>query len=400
MLGLIKEAQKRISGVITHTPLIYSSSLSRMYGFEVHLKLENLQKTGSFKVRGAYNKISSLTGGEKSKGVIAASLGNHAQGVAWASSLLGVKSIIVMPETTPIVKFVATKSYGAEVIFHGKFFDEAYAHAVALAKDRSMAFIPPFDDDLVIAGQGTVGMEIMAALPDADAVIAPIGGGGLIAGIASAIKESGRDTAVFGVEAEASKSCIESLKADRPVEVERSVTLADGIAVKMVGERTFSVIKRHVEDVVAVSEEAIAAAILLLLERKKLVTEGAGAAPLAAIMEGKFRKIKKGVLVLSGGNIDVTMLDRVIRAGMLREGRIMRVSTVVEDSPGSLARLAAEIAALKANILHIIHQREAVDLPVRMIGLEIILEVEGQEHGEKVFKALGNKGYDVKRFPS
>ncbi|MDO8427326.1 MAG: threonine ammonia-lyase [Deltaproteobacteria bacterium] len=399
MLGLIKEAQKKIAGVITHTPLIFSSSLSRIYGFDCYLKLENLQKTGSFKVRGAYNKISSLTDKERSKGVVAASLGNHAQGVAWASSLLGVRSIIVMPETTPIVKFVATKSYGAQVIFHGKFFDEAYDHAAALSKERGMAFIPPFDDDLVMAGQGTIGLEIIAALPDVDAVIVPIGGGGLISGISSAIKEAGSNAAIFGVEAEASKSCMESLKAGRPVDVERRATLADGIAVKRVGDRTFPIIKKYVEDVVSVGEESIAASILLLLERKKLIAEGAGAAPLAAIMEGKIPKIRKGVLVLSGGNIDVTMLDRVIRAGMLKEGRIMRISTVVEDSPGFLARLAAEIADLKANILHIIHQREAMDLPVRMIGLEIILEVEGREHGEKVFRTLGEKGYSVKRYP-
>ncbi|MBI5643449.1 MAG: threonine ammonia-lyase [Deltaproteobacteria bacterium] len=397
MLDLIKAASLKIKSVMTHTPLIYSAYLTRLYGFDCYLKLENLQKTGSFKARGAFNKISSLSGAEKSRGVITASLGNHAQGVAWAASHLGVKSLIVMPQTTAIVKFVATKGYGAEIILYGNYFDEAYEYAKSLAKERSLAFIPPFDDDLVIAGQGTIGLEILAALPDADLVVVPIGGGGLISGISSALKESRTGVSVVGVEAEASQSCIASLKAGHPVDVERKTTIADGIAVKKVGDKTFSIIKNYVDDVVAVGEETISAAILLLLERKKLIVEGAGAAPLAAAMEDKLPKgAKKAVFVLSGGNIDVTMLDRVIRAGMLKEGRIMRLSTVVEDIPGSLARLTAEIAGLRANILHIIHQREAADLPVRMIRLEIILEVEGEDHAERIYKALEEKEYVVR----
>ncbi len=388
MLDLIKEASERLKKVITHTPLIYSSSLSRAYGVECYLKLENLQKTGSFKVRGAYNRISALTDEDKSRGVITASLGNHAQGVAWASSLLGVKSLIVMPESTPIVKLVATKSYGAEVLFHGNFFDEAYERAETLAVEKSMVFIPPFDDDLVIAGQGTVGAEIMAALSDADLVVVPIGGGGLISGIASAVKGIKKDVKVIGVESEASDSCIASLKAGRPVAVERKTTIADGIAVKRVGDRTFPIIQKYVDGVVAVSEESIAASILLLLERKKLIVEGAGASTIAAAMEGKLPAAKKAVFVLSGGNIDVTMLDRVIRAGMLKEGRIMRLSLVVEDVPGSLSKLTSEIASMRANILHITHQRDAMDVPVRMIRLDIILEVEGEEHKERIARRL------------
>lgn len=395
MLELIKKASEDLRAVITHTPLIHSSSLSRLYGFECHLKLENLQKTGSFKVRGAYNKIKSLTEEERKRGVIAASLGNHAQGVAWASSLLGVKSTIVMPETSPIVKFVATKGYGAEVVFHGKFFDEALDHALALAREKGYVFIPPFDDELIIAGQGTVGLEVLAALPDVDLITVPVGGGGLISGIASALKESGKAVKVIGVEAEAAPACVESLRAGHPVDVERRSTIADGIALKRVGDTTFGLIKKYVDGVVSVGEDTIAAAILLLLERKKLIVEGAGAVGLAAAMEGKLPKSKKAVFVLSGGNIDVTMLDRVIRAGMLREGRIMRLSTIVEDVPGSLAKLTADIAGLRANILHIIHQREAVDAPVRMIRLEIILEVEGQEHSERITRELRGKGYGV-----
>jgi threonine dehydratase len=393
MLGLINEAATRLRGVVNHTPLIQSGALSRLFGFEVALKLENLQKTGSFKIRGAYNKISSLTNEERSRGVIAASSGNHAQGVAWAAKLLGIRSMVVMPETTPIIKYMAAREYGAEVLFHGQFYDESFERAVDLSRKNNMTFIPPFDDDLVIAGQGTIGLELMEAA-DFDTVVVPIGGGGLIAGIASAIKESGRKVKVIGVEAEASKSCILSLKEGRPVDGGRKATLADGIAVKRVGEKTFPLIQKYVDDVVAVSEDTIAGAILMLMERKKLVVEGAGAVTIAAAMEGRLPKsAKKAVFVLSGGNIDVTVLDRVIRLGLLKEGRIMRLSATVKDVPGSLAKLTAEIAALKANILQVIHQRDAVDIPVGFTRLEIILEVEGREHGEKIRKMLEEKGY-------
>ncbi len=394
MLGLVKEAASRMKGVLNPTPLIHSGSLSRLFGFEVRLKLENLQKTGSFKVRGAYNKISSLTDEEKSKGVITASSGNHAQGVAWAASLLGIRSLVVMPETTPIIKYMAAREYGAEVVFHGKFFDESFERAVELSGKNGMTFIPPFDDHLVMAGQGTIGLEIIEMLADFDTIIVPVGGGGLIAGIASAVKESGKKVKVIGVEAEASKSCILSLKEGRPVDGGRQATLADGIAVKRVGEKTFPIIQKYVDDVVAVSEESIAGAILKLMERKKLVVEGAGAVTIAAAMEGRLpASAKKAVFVLSGGNIDVTVLDRVIRLGLLKEGRIMRLSAVVSDVPGSLAKLTAEIAALKANILQVIHQRDAVDIPVGFTRLEIILEVEGREHGEKIQKMLEEKKY-------
>lgn len=394
LLGLINEAALRLKGILNPTPLIHSGSLSRLFGFEVRLKLETLQKTGSFKVRGAYNKISSLSDEEKSRGVIAASSGNHAQGVAWAATLLGIRSMVVMPETAPIIKYMAAREYGAEVVFHGQFFDESYNRAVELSQKNGMTFIPPFDDNLVIAGQGTIGLEIIDALADFDTVVVPIGGGGLIAGIASAIKESGRKVKVIGVEAEASRSCILSLKEGRPVDGGRQATLADGIAVKRIGDKTFPLIQKYVDDVVAVSEESIAGSILKLMERKKLIVEGAGAVTIAAAMEGRLPKsAKKAVFVLSGGNIDVTVLDRVIRLGLLKEGRIMRLSAIVKDVPGSLAKLTAEIAAMKANILQVIHQRDAVDVPVGFTRIEVILEVEGMEHGEKIQKILKDKGY-------
>jgi len=396
MKDLINEAASRIKGVVTRTPVIPSSTLSRLFGFKVWLKLENLQKTGSFKVRGAFNKVSSLSVADKARGVVAASSGNHAQGVAWASSLLGVRSLIIMPENTPIVKFVATRGYGAEVIFHGDNFFEAYQFAIGYARDRGLAFIPPFEDDLVIAGQGTIGLEILEDLPDADTIVVPVGGGGLISGIASAVKSARPSITVIGVEAGASSSCIESLKQGRPVEVRGGPTIADGIAVKRVGDKTFALIRRFVDMVVDAGEDSIARAILQLLERKKLMVEGAGAVTIAAAMEGKLpRSTKKAVFVLSGGNIDVTMLDRVIRLGLLREGRIIKLATVIRDIPGTLAGLTALIAGLKANILHVIHQREAVEVPVDSIRLEIILEVEGFEHSERILKALKENGYEL-----
>lgn len=396
MFDLIKEAREVLRGVLQPTPLIFSSFFTKSFGFECRFKLENLQKTGSFKARGAYFRLRALKAEERERGVVTASSGNHAQGVAWAATLLGVRSVIVMPETTPIIKHVATRGYGGEVVFHGKSFDEAYARAEGMAREEGLVFIPPFDDELVMAGQGTVGLEIMEEFPEADSVIVPIGGGGLISGIAAAVKGVKKGVKVIGVEAESSASCIESLKAGRPVEVGRRPTIADGIAVKKVGAMTFPFIKKYVDDVVAVKEDTIAEAILKLLERKKLIVEGAGAVTLAAAMEGRLPKgIGRAVFVLSGGNIDVTTLDRIIRLGLKKEGRIMKVSTVVEDVPGSLARLTAEVAALKANILHIFHLREGTDVNIGSIRIDIILEVEGDEHAGKVERGLKEKGYDI-----
>lgn len=397
MLELIRQASKNIRKAVNTTPLIHSSFFSKLLGTECHLKLENLQKTGSFKARGAYNKILSLTKKEKAEGVITASSGNHAQGVAWASALLGVKSTIIMPESTPIIKYTATRGYGGEVIFHGRTFPEAHRYALALAEERGLAFIPPFDDELVMAGQGTIGLEIMEALPDVDSVVVPVGGGGLISGIASAVKGIKPDVKVYGVEAAASNSCVASLREGRPVEVEGSPTIADGIAVKRVGDKAWPIIRELVDHVVDVEEDTIAAAILKLLERKKLIVEGAGAVPIAAAMEGRLPQGGKTVFILSGGNIDVTALDKVIRLGLLREGRILKVATVLSDAPGSLARLTSVIASEKANILHVVHQREAIDVPVSRIRIEIILEVEGREHAGRVLKALDENGYEVGR---
>lgn len=397
MIELIREAARNIRKVISPTPLISSSFFSNLLGVDCRFKLENLQKTGSFKARGAYNRISLLSKDEKAAGVVTASSGNHAQGVAWASTLLGVKSIIVMPDSTPIIKYTATRGYGGEVIFHGNNFSEAYGYALAFAEREGLTFIPPFDDELVIAGQGTVGLEIMEALPGVDAVVAPIGGGGLISGIATAVKSIKPGVKVYGVEAEASNSCMASLREGRPVEVESKPTIADGIAVKNVGQKTFPIIRELVDHVVDVGEETIASAILKLLERKKLIVEGAGAVGLAAAMEGKLPRDGVTVFVLSGGNIDVTALDKVLRLGLQREGRIVRFTTVINDEPGSLARLTSIIAGQKASILHVVHQREAMDVPIGRIRLEVILEVEGRSHADRVIKAISGNGYEAER---
>ncbi|MFZ3071844.1 MAG: threonine ammonia-lyase [Thermodesulfobacteriota bacterium] len=379
--GLIREAKAAAKDVIRPTPLVYSTSFSSLFGTDIYLKLENLQKTGSFKPRGAYNKIRSLTGEEKKRGVIAASSGNHAQGVAWAATFCGVKSTIVMPETAPITKRVATAGYGASVVSHGSSFDEACARAIGIAAEKALTFIHPFDDELVMAGQGTIGLEIIEALPDVSTVIVPVGGGGLISGIATAVKEARKNVKVIGVKARSTRAGI--------------VTIADGIAIKKIGERPSRVIKKYVDDILSVSDVFIAEAILKLIERKKLVVEGAGAVGLAALMEGGLRAKGKTVIVLSGGNIDVTTLDRVIRLGLLKDGRVTRLAVEIADVSGALANLTSELAALKSNILHVIHMRDAIEVPIGRTKVELILEVEDNSHAKRIRKRLKEKGYET-----
>ena len=378
--GLIREAKAAAKGVIMPTPLVYSTSFSSLFGADIYLKLENLQKTGSFKPRGAYNKIRSLSNEEKRRGVIAASSGNHAQGVAWAASFCGIKSTIVMPETAPITKRVATAGYGASVVSYGSSFDDSCARAIELAREKGLAFIHPFDDELVMAGQGTIGLEIIEALPGVSTVIVPVGGGGLISGIATVLKETRKSVKVIGVRARRKDG---------------TATIADGIAIKKIGKKASFVIKKYVDDMVMVEEDSIAEAILKLLERKKLVVEGAGAVGLAALMEGKVKANGKTVIVLSGGNIDVTTLDRVIRTGLLKEGRVARLAVEIADVPGALAGLTSEIAGLKSNILHVNHMRDAVEVSVGMTKVELILEVEDDSHAKRIRKRLKQKGFET-----
>lgn len=403
LINLIKKASKKIRPFIPQTPVIHSSSFSSLYKRQILLKLENLQKTGSFKVRGAYFKISSLSKKGLKNGVITASSGNHAQGVAWAAGVAGTGAIVFMPETAPISKQVAARAYGARVVMAGRSFSDAYESAKAAALERNAAFIEPFDDELVIAGQGTIGLEVLKDLPDGSLVVVPVGGGGLISGVAAALKGQGRRIKVIGVEAGPSTPCIASLKAGLPVDakaprhgVPRSIAIADGIAVKRVGELTLPLIKKYVDDVVSVGEDSIAEAILKLLERKKLIVEGAGAVTLAAVMEGRLPKVSgKTLLVLSGGNIDVATLDRIIRLGLIREGRVVRVEADITDVAGSLAAFTKEIALLRANILHIRHRRDASDAPVGVARIEVALEVHGKGHARRLISQLTERGYKI-----
>jgi threonine dehydratase len=387
----IIEARKRISSFVHKTPLIYSLSFSRMTGAEVYLKAENLQKTGSFKVRGAFSRLGTLDSGK----VIAASMGNHAQGVAYAAAALGKCATIIMPLNAPIVKQEATKGYGAEVILHGESFSEALDFALSR---KDMTFIHAFDDEAVIAGQGTVGLEILEDLNDIDYVIVPVGGGGLAAGISLAFKNLSPKTQVIGVQTASAPAACTSFKEKMISTVPPSPTLADGIAVGRVGEKTFEIISRNVDDVVLVGEDSIAMAILLFLERKKLVVEGAGAVPLAALITDapRFRN-RRVVLVVSGGNIDFTLIDRIIRKGLLSSGRIVVFDVQVDDLPGRLHSLTGVIASHSANILDVVHDRLSLDLPLGKTRVVFTVETRGSGHFEEILADLIQKGFEVKK---
>jgi threonine dehydratase len=392
----VETARKRIKKAIRETPTVYSDSFSKLTGKEIFLKLENLQKTGSFKIRGAYNKLSQLGPSLRKKGVVAASAGNHAQGVAFASTSLGIQSTIVMPEGASIAKQMATRFYGGEVLLFGQDTDEALKHAQRLA-EGGKTFIHPFDDEQVIAGQGTIGLEILKESPDAEAIIVPVGGGGLISGIASIVKKRRPKMKVIGVQASHALSAFVSLKRKKIVEVKVSPTLADGIALCRVGARTFPLMQKWVDEIVTVEEDEIAAAILMLMERKRLVAEGAGAAPLAALLSGRCKiRAKKIVLVISGGNIDVHLLDRIIEKGLTRTGRIVHCGVLLKDVPGALAKISFLVGQYRANILHIIHERAARDIPIGFSKVTLVLETRGQEHIREIVRGMKKEGYQIR----
>lgn len=385
-LADIQKAREKIALYIHRTPLIRSNSLSSMTRADVHLKLENLQKTGSFKVRGAFNKLL----GVKENRVIAASMGNHAQAVAYAAASLNKRSVIVMPESAAIVKQEATRGYGAEVVLKGERFQDALDHA----RSRTDAlFIHPFDDDEVIAGQGIIGLEILDDLENVDAVLVPVGGGGLIAGIATAIKARSRTTQVIGVQTESATSACRSYQGKQLCEHVPANTIADGIAVGLVGTRTLELITSQVDDMLTVSENAIARAILLFLERKKLVVEGAGAVTLAALLEHGARFTgKRVVLVLSGGNIDFTLVDRIILKGLVSSNRISVFSVVLDDVAGSLHAVTGLIAEARANILDVVHDRLAGGVPISKTLVRFTVEVRNRAHLDELFGLLRAKG--------
>lgn len=393
----IRAAQRRIEGHIIRTPLVFSPTFSEMTGARVYLKLETLQKAGSFKVRGATNTILVNLDAAKDHGVVAGSAGNHAQGVAVAARSAGVKATIVMPEWASIAKQEATLAYGARVIIAGQTLEESVAHARTLAEE-GMLFIHPYDDDDVIAGQGTVGTEILDDLKETDMIIVPVGGGGLIAGIAMAVKEISPSCRIIGVQAVGCPSAYEALRTERAVCVPSKPSLADGIRVAQIGTRTLPVIRSLVERVVLVGEDAIADAMLRLIERKKVIAEGAGATPLAALLGGAIQ-IAPGstiVLVISGGNIDSPQLERTIHHALIRQGKIMRCSVVLNDHPGALARFIAVVAQGNGNILHIHHEQGAYDLPVHAVRVILEIETRGKEHIGSLTAALEQAGYEIR----
>lgn len=391
----IELAGDKIGKVILRTPVIYSEALSKMTGKEIFLKLENLQKTGSFKIRGAYYKLSRLSDPKRGREVVAASAGNHAQGVAYASSLLGIHSTIVMPEGAPLAKQMATRAYGGEVILFGRNTDEALCHARGM-EEAGKTFIHPFDDEEVIAGQGTIGLEILEDVPEVEGIVVPVGGGGLISGIATIVKKRKPGVKIIGVQSSHAPAALRSLERKRIVEVKVKPTLADGIAVGRIGEVTFPIIQQKVDEMVTVEEEEIASAILMLMERKRLVAEGAGASPLAALLSKGIKiKSKKVVLVISGGNIDVHLLDRIIEKGLTRTGRMARFEVLLRDVPGSLTKLTGLVAQHHANILHIIHERAARDIPIGFSKVILILETRGPDHIRQIREGLKKKGYSI-----
>ena len=394
----IESAARVIRGHVVETPCAHSRTLSEITGAEVYLKFENHQFTASFKERGALNKLSSLSAEEKRQGVIACSAGNHAQGVAYHANRLGIPATIVMPRYTPWVKVEHTQKHGAEVILEGEDFDAAKDHAKSVCRARALNFVHPYDDEKIIAGQGTVGLEMMRAYPELDTLVVAIGGGGLISGIATAARALKPSIEVIGVETRRFPSMYHALRGTK-AEFEAS-TIAEGIAVKEPGQLTREIIARLVADVVLVDEGDIEQAIVLLLEIEKTMVEGAGAAPLAALLRypERFRNRKVG-LVLGGGNIDPLMLAKIVERGMVRAGRLARIHVEITDLPGSLARVTACIAAQNANIDQVHHQRAFTNLTVQNAELEVVLKTRSPEHVAEIVAALGAAGFKARAYP-
>ncbi|MGQ9920885.1 MAG: threonine ammonia-lyase [Desulfobacca sp.] len=390
----IQAAQERLAGQIIQTPLVYSQTLSRRSGRQIYLKLENLQTTGSFKLRGSLNKLKLLPAAGTAFGVVAASAGNHAQGVAYAAALAGRPATIIMPQWASLSKQLATESYGGTVVRHGQTLAESLVRARELAQ-TGLTFIHPFDDPEIIAGQGTLGLELLAALPDLDAVLIPVGGGGLAAGVALAVKELHPQCRVYGVQTELVPSAQAAFAAGHPIAVASAPTLADGINVTCVGEHTFPILQRYLDGLALVSEDQIADAVLLLLERKKILSEGAGAVPAAALLQQLAAADlgRRVVLVISGGNMDVPLLERVLQRGLLHSRRLLSLSVILPDSPGSLGRLTTLLGQAGANILSLSHDRLGLDLPVQETRVKIDLETLGESHCQKIITTLVQAGY-------
>lgn len=395
-LSKIQTAARALKSKVINTPLIFSSALSRLFGCQLYLKLENLQRTGSFKVRGATYKLISALDHIGPGGVVAASAGNHAQGVALAARNADIEAFIVMPQWASIAKQEATRNYGGQVIIHGQNVAESLKLAQEMAADGK-TLIHPFDDPDIIAGQGTIGLEIAAALPDVDVAIAPVGGGGLLSGVAIALKSVCPSVKIIGVQTQACPSASEALRNGIPTIVKSTHSVADGISVKQIGKIPCKVLSRLLDDLILVHEDDIIASILMLLERKKMLVEGAGAAPLAALIGGslKLSSQSKVVLIISGGNMDISLLDRIIHRGMLKNGRIMRLGIMLDDRPGSLAKLLESIAALNANVLHIQHERNDKEMPLFTTRVNLDLETRSSTHVAEIYKGIQAAGYYI-----
>lgn len=395
-LETIKEARSNIQDSIKKTPLLECPTLEKQVGGKVFFKLENLQKTGSFKIRGALNRIAHLTDEEKKRGVIASSAGNHAQGIALGATAQGIKSTIVMPETAPIAKVVATKNYGAEVVLCGEVYDDAYAKAREIEKATGAVFLHPFDDEYVIAGQGTIGMEILEEMPDIDTILVPIGGGGILAGIATAAKSINPNVRVIGVESENAASMTEALKRGDCCEVCGCATIADGIAVRKVGCKTLELAKKYVDEVVTVSDQEIADAILFLMEKSKVVAEGAGATPLAAILAGKIDcKGRKVCSVVSGGNIDVNLIERVLNRALIHNGRRYEFKVVVNDKIGEVEKVLHVLTTNRANVIYITQSVYKAKLGINKQELTLVIECSDMNHRNEIIGKLKDAGYDI-----
>jgi threonine dehydratase len=395
-LDAIQAARMRAAGIIKVTPLDFSTTFSALCRREIHLKLENLQKTGSFKVRGALNKIQQLPEEKRKHGVVTASAGNHAQGLAYAGRIAGVPVTVVMPTLAALSKVVATESYGAEVVLAGRDYSEAFEQASALARERGATFVHAFDDRQIITGQGTLGLEILEQLPDVDTIVVPVGGGGLLAGVLSALRGAGSRARVIGVQAEGAAALADSLRAGAPVARTSVDTIADGLATRTIGALPFEIMTADPPEAVDVSDAEIAAAVLLLLERAKTVVEGAGAVGLAACLADRLpAEARKVAVILSGGNIDMNLLDRIINLGLATEGRLFRFSTRLADRPGELRRLITVVADENANIRQIEHHRARPGLALTQTRVFLEIETRGHSHIERLRQTLRAKGFEI-----
>jgi len=394
----IQAALERIRDSIYLSPCARSEHFSQLTGNSIYLKLDNLQRTGAFKERGALNKLLTLTPEERSQGVIAASAGNHAQGLAYHAGKHGIRALICMPLTTPLIKVSATKSYGADVVLFGANYDEACEEAIRRGQQQHLTFVHPFDDDAVIAGQGTLGLEILQQHPDVDVIVSPIGGGGLIGGIACAVKESHSKVKIIGVQPARLPSMKAAVAEGKPVTLPAAATIADGIAVRRAGDRTLPLVQKYVDEIVTVDEEEIANAVLLLLEREKTLAEGAGAAALAALVNRKVQfEGKKIAALVCGGNIDVTLLARIMERGLVKDGRLVRLRVHLPDYPGALHKLTGILADHRANIVETSYDRAYYGVNLGDTAIDITMETRGPEHIAELLAALSSGGYAHER---